>query len=281
MTSPAVRVRVRNGPAVAHYPPGATLGPRVLPCFEFVWMLTGRASWRRIGDDRAMHELRPGQLLLTRPGFTEHYTWDPDQPCTHAYVTFYVDDPGPLGPPDTWPLIRDLSADPLPALCRYLLRAGERRTGQVLGWLLDLFVAGPLPDEADDDLPEHLERLVDHLRAVWNDGDLRPLDLTELADAAHVSPGHLARLFRERYACGPVGAVELVRLARAAVLLERSNLSVAAIADACGFVNPFHFSRRFRTAYGTAPRDYRAARPTDPLDPVRRAGLLPIARRLL
>ncbi|MEV0720557.1 helix-turn-helix transcriptional regulator [Asanoa sp. NPDC050611] len=280
MTSTDLRVRVRNGPAVAHYPPGATLGPRVLPCFEFVWMLTGRASWRRTGDDPVTHELRPGQLLLTRPGVREHYTWDPDRPCTHAYVTFYVDDPGPLGPPEAWPLVRDLATDPLPALCRYLLRTGEPRTAQVLAWLLDLFVAGPLPDPADD-LPEHVDRLVDHLRAAWSDGVCRPLELAELAAAAHVSPGHLARLFRERYGRGPVGAVELVRLARAAVLLERSNLSVAAVAAACGFVNAFHFSRRFRQAYGCAPRDYRADRPADPLDPVRRAGLFPVARRLL
>ncbi|MEV4619172.1 helix-turn-helix transcriptional regulator [Asanoa sp. NPDC049573] len=276
-----ISVRVRNGPAVAHYPPGATLGPRVLPCFEFVWMLTGRASWQRTDGDRQRLELRPGQLLLTRPGFAEHFTWDPDRPCTHAYVTFYVDEHGPLGDPETWPLHRTLAADPLPALCGYLLRVGEPRTTQVLAWLLDLFVAGPLPDEADDELPEHVTRLVDHLRAAWHDGPFRPLDLAELAAAAHVSPGHLARLFRERYGRGPVGAVELVRLARAAVLLERSNLSVAAISDACGFVNPFHFSRRFRTAYGVAPRDYRTGHPIEPLEPVRQAGLLPIARRVL
>ncbi|GAA1863288.1 helix-turn-helix transcriptional regulator [Asanoa iriomotensis] len=277
MTSTGIGVRVRNGPAVAHYPRGATLGPRVLPCFEFVWMLTGRATWRLTGAEP--HELRPGQLLLTRPGFSEHYAWDTEQPCTHGYVTFYVDDLGPLGPPDTWPLIRP-ATDPLPALCRYLLRAGEPRTTQVLAWLLDLFVAGPLGAD-DDDLSGHVSRVVDHVRAAWAAGVARPLDLDELATAARVSPGHLARLFRERYGRGPVGAVELIRLAHAAVLLERSNLTVAAVSDACGFVNPFHFSRRFRNAYGAAPRDYRTGRPSDPLDPVRRAGLLPLARRLL
>jgi AraC family transcriptional regulator len=275
MTSTGIRVRVRNGPAVAHYPPGATLGPRVLPCFEFVWMIAGRATWQ--GPEK--HELRPGQLLLTRPGFAEHYTWDPDQPCTHAYVTFYVDDRGPLRPTDTWPVVA-AAADPLPALCRYLLRAGEQRTTQVLAWLLDLFVNGPVEEEQDD-LPAHVSRVVEHVREAWSAGVARPLDLDELAAAARVSPGHLARLFRERYGRGPVGAVELIRLARAAVLLERSNLTVTAVSQACGFVNPFHFSRRFRAAYGAAPRDYRTLRPTDPLEPARRAGLAPIARRLL
>jgi AraC-like DNA-binding protein len=32
--------------------------------------------------------------------------------------------------------------------------------------------------------------------------------------------------------------------------------SIAAIARACGFVDPSHFARRFRAAYGTTPRDW-------------------------
>lgn len=207
MTSPTVRLR--NGPAVAHYPPGATLGPRVLPCYEFVWMLTGRASWR------------------------------------------------------------------------HTLGAGDPRVLDVLGLALDLFVRGPAPEDGDSALPEHLLRLVDQLRVVWRGDRTRALALPELAVAAGVSPGHLSRLFRQRSPVGPVAAVELVRLARAAILLQRSNLSIGAISEACGFVNPFHFSRRFRAVYATAPRTYRMSRHSDPLDPLRAANLLALARPLL
>ncbi|GHE79311.1 hypothetical protein GCM10017786_06430 [Amycolatopsis deserti] len=286
MTSAPAGIRVRNGPAVAHYPPGATLGPRVLPCFEFVWMLRGRAGW---SGGPATHALEPGVLLLARPGVPESYTWDPDRPCAHGFVTFYLDEPGALGsPPREWPSIRRFTAgDPVGALCRYLLRlAGtddERapaRIADVLGWLTDLFVHGPLTGE-DTPLPGHLAPLADHLRRSWRDGPARPPALAEMAAAAGVSPGHLARIFRRRYGAGPVGAVELIRLARAAILLQRSNLTVSAIAEACGFVNPFHFSRRFRATYGVPPREYRAAPPVEPLAPIRRAGLLDLARPLL
>jgi transcriptional regulator GlxA family with amidase domain len=151
----------------------------------------------------------------------------------------------------------------------------------VLGFLVDLFVNGPMPDEHDAMLSEHVVRLVDRLRTTWRNGVAQPLTLHELAAAARVSPGHLARVFRQQFSTGPVAAVELIRLARAAILLQRSNLAVGTISTACGFVNPFHFSRRFRTIYGVPPRTYRMARPQDPLDPIRRAGLLPLARQLL
>ncbi|HTJ31759.1 MAG TPA: helix-turn-helix transcriptional regulator [Dactylosporangium sp.] len=294
MTSPAVGVQVRNGPAVAHYPPGATLGPRVLPCYEFVWMLRGHATWQCAadgGDPRSAPPLGldPGMLLLTRPGQREYYSWDPDRPCVHAYVTFYIDGAAALGAPEGWPLTRFLSAgDPLESLCRYLLWLGgtdapgaAERTADVLGWLLHLFVHGPFAADAGGALPVNLRPLVDHLRTIWRDGPMRPPGVAEMAAAANVSPGHLARIFRRQFGTGPVAAVEAVRLARAAMLLQRSNLSVGAIAEACGFANPFHFSRRFRAAYGLPPRAYREVRPGEPLEPVRRAGLLALAQPLL
>jgi AraC family transcriptional regulator len=286
MTSAPLRVRVRNGPAVAHYPPGATLGPRVLPCYEFVWMLSGRARWHYAD---AEHVLSPGALLLSRPGSQESYSWDADRSCAHAFVSFHVDSYGALDPSHGWPLIRPLATpEPLAALCHYLLwlsgtdRAGaQERVLDVLGWLLDVFVNGPTPDEGNAALPDHVAGVVEYIRTAWHAGTARPLTLHEMASAARVSPGHLARIFRRRFGLGPVAAVELVRLARASVLLQRSDLTIAAVSDACGFANPFHFSRRFRAAYGAAPSIYRATGPRDPLDPARRWGLQPFAQRLI
>ena len=280
---------VRTGPEIAHYPPGATFGPRTLPDFEFVWLLAGRARWTW---EKQRLQLRPGTLLLTRPGMREHYEWDPDRASVHAYVHFRVTDAGDLGPPETWPLVRTLSpANPMGALCRYALWLGRGtpvsaapdRTADVLGFLLDLFVRGPVPpDDTGDGIPPHLARLADHIRTTWQEGGAKPLSLTEMAAAAGISPGHLSRLFRSEYAIGPVAAIELVRLARAATLLQRSNLTVAAVAAACGFANPFHFSRRFRATYGVPPRTYRTAQDADdPLAPLTPAGLLPLAHRLL
>ena len=85
---------------------------------------------------------------------------------------------------------------------------------------------------------------------------------------------------RAELGCGPARALELVRLARSAATLQRSNASLAAVGAQHGFANAYHFSRRFSQAYRMPPGTFRAlGLGPDPLEPVRRAGLLPFAAR--
>lgn len=274
--------------SVAHYPPGATFGPRSLIDYEFVWLLSGSARWH--GGGCAV-SLRPGTLLLASQGIEDRIEWDPLLTTAHAYVHFTIPDPGLLPDQRHWPLTRPLTAtSPLTGLCRYLLLLAvlpgpeaTTRTGAVLGWILELFVADPLPG-ADEigPLPENLARMVRQVQATWRERGVSAIPLDALAASAGVSPGHLSRLFRQRYAVGPVAAVELIRLARAATLLQRSNLPVSAVSGSCGYVNPFHFSHRFTKVYGVSPRTYRTdLGGADPIAPLISAGLLPLASRLL
>src|SRR6266498_1072378 len=114
-----------------------------------------------------------------------------------------------------------------------------------------LFVQGPVPDGDGAPLPAHLDTLLEFVRAAWSPpAPTRPLSLDDLAAGACISTGYLSRLFRHHFGIGPVAAFELLRLAQAATLLVRSNLSVAAVAHDCGFANPYHFSRRFHRVYG-------------------------------
>lgn len=263
---------VRVGtPSVAHYPPGATFGPRTMRDLEFVWVLRGGAHWQA-GDEEA--DLSPGVLLLVTPGLTDRFAWDPHGPTTHAYVHFE------LAAPIVAPRTRRLTpADPMAALCDHLLRLGTRRPAQVrgvLGLLLELFTAGPLDDDAD--LPVPLTRALDRLEEIWR-GGVRAVPVSELAAAGGVSVSHLSRLTRQWFGIGPAAMAELLRLSRAATLLQRSNLPVRAVAEACGFVDPLHFSKRFRLAYGMPPRDYRNRPDLDPLEPLERRNLRRLVTR--
>jgi AraC family transcriptional regulator len=271
-----------SGSGVAVYPPGATFGPRRLPDFEFVWLLQGTAEWHY---EQGSIALGTNCLLLGRSGMRDSFIWDRSRPTRHAYLHFRLAGPLPgLPDPALWPLVRRLpDDDPLRPLLRYLLKVGEdRSTEEVLRLLLTLFVAGPLPDRDDQRLPPHLEGLLEVVRGAWAPPrPSRALSLRELAAGACISTGYLSRVFRHHYGIGPVAAVELLRLARAATLLTRSNLSVAAVARDCGFANPYHFSRRFHRVYDQPPGRYRRATARlEPNEPLARAGLLPLADRI-
>jgi AraC family transcriptional regulator len=258
MTLPVVS---RALAGVAVYPPGATYGPRRLRDHEFVWLLQGSADWTA-GAERI--HLEPGWLLLLRPGTRDRFDWDRERPTRHAYCHFTVpesDRPAPVR------RLRPLTpGGPLESLCRYLLALhfghapnAADRLRDVLGLLLAVFDDGPVPedDAALAPLPAPLERAIAYINGQWSVNGPRAIGLEELGTAAAVSPTHLSRLFRAHLGMGAAAIQERLRLARAATLLRRSNLSVAAVSDTCGFANPYHFSHRFRVVAGVSPSVYR------------------------
>lgn len=270
-------------PSIAFYPPGATYGPRDVADCEFVWMLQGSAEWE-CGPKR--HLLTPGVLLLTRPGMRDRFAFDTRRASRVGSVHFRLSTPG-WDP--AWPVVRMIGRDdPLRGLTRYLLWLGSHeperwreRVRDVLALMVALFVEGPLPERASGpDLPSAFDPILEHVRAAWSSGPLRPLSRTELARAGAMSPGHLSRLFRERCGVGVVAAFELLRLMRAETLLLRSNMSVSAIAEACGFADPYHFSHRFKAAYGVSPRHFRDGAQATRATPDTTPGVRLLAHRL-
>lgn len=278
---------------VVDYAPGSRFGPRRLEDFEFLWILDGSAVWTRHDggpDSRGAPPvtLLPGALLLAPAGALDSFTWDTTRTTRHAWAHFRVEDGAGLPPPATWPLVRAMSAAPvLDGICAYLIELGRQssraalgRSDQLLGLLLDLFVRGPL-EEATPSEPDAVAAAAAAVRRIWSAEGVRLVEVHELAAAAHVSAGHLYRIFREHYGCGPAHALELIRLSRAAVMVQRSNATLTEVAAASGFANAYHLSRRFRFAYGLPPSAYRRVQPSaDPLAPVRAAGLQPLAQLL-
>jgi len=247
-------------PAIAQYPPGATYGPRTLVDFELVWMLSGVARWRHLQAEREL-ALHAGDVLLIHPGTRDEFQWDEQVPTRHGYLHFKASGADVTG----WPSRRSAQIPgPLGGLLDYLLWLGEEptpgwqgRADDILAATVRAFVDGPLPEP--DHWPETpaLTAALAYVRQAWADGGMRPISLADLAAAASVSKGYLARQFHERYGLGAVTALDLIRLDHARTLLTRTNLTVTEVARTCGFVDPLHFSRRFRSVGGLAPRDYR------------------------
>jgi AraC family transcriptional regulator of arabinose operon len=85
----------------------------------------------------------------------------------------------------------------------------------------------------------------------------QPLRLRDIAGAANVTPQHLVKLFRRHVRSTPMRYAWDARLRRGVQLLTQSGLSVAEVAEQCGFQTPFHFSRMVKQRYGVPPIELR------------------------
>ena len=267
---------------IANYSPGAAFGPRVIASFEFVWVLEGSAIWSILGADGEAvetHLLGPGVVALSSIGSSERYDWDQNQASSHAFVHFEL----PAGiDTSRWPRTRTVSDYPLlGALADSLFdlaatdeSTARGRSSQVIGLMLDVFLAGPISGLVGR-APRATDRAIAYVRTAWSTSGMRIVAIAEIAGALNISPGHLSRSFRDRFGIGPASAFELVRLARAAVALQRTSSTLAEIAAECGFTDEYHLSRRFSRLYGSPPGAYRRRHPdTEPLAPI-------IERRLM
>ncbi len=85
----------------------------------------------------------------------------------------------------------------------------------------------------------------------------QPIGSPQIADALGVRRPVLDTLFRE-HLCHSVGEeIRRQRFARAKLLLEATNMSVAAIAAETGYCSPSHLANTFRDATGVSPRAWR------------------------
>jgi len=87
----------------------------------------------------------------------------------------------------------------------------------------------------------------------------RAPSLEAMAAAAAFSPFHFHRIYRELTGETPAETLARERLSRAASLLVKGGLPVAAVAKRCGYGSAAAFTRAFRAAYGTPPAAYRDA----------------------
>lgn len=87
-----------------------------------------------------------------------------------------------------------------------------------------------------------------------------PLNLTQIALVAGVTPRHLNRLFAQSFGCGAMAYYRDLRLDVAKRLVTASPMPVADIAEATGFANAGHFSNAYKSKFNIRPRTDRRSR---------------------
>lgn len=258
-------LRMRRGATVIGdilYAPGGACGPRYQHDYQLVVIHQGCLDlWL---DGEAVH-VPAGYGILLSPGHREHFVFSAEQETHHSWCAI-----APRAVPQH--LRRDLQRyrGPIPFAGRMLsLLEMSRRAqptaaadeplqdGFYLGLGLALFCdfalaarSGAVPNTNAEALLAKMEQYI------WEE-HTRHLSLHDIARATGVSRQHLLKLCRLHGKPTPMSQLYTTRLETATDLLRQTGLSVNDIADKCGFVNIFHFSRKFKEAYGRSPGTWR------------------------
>lgn len=83
------------------------------------------------------------------------------------------------------------------------------------------------------------------------------LGVTGLVNLCSRSPEHVSRCFRKHLQQTPIQWITTARLDYARRLLESTQLQILEIAMECGFENPSHFHKLFKTHFGDTPLQFR------------------------
>ena len=241
--------------------------PKCAPQHILIYCATG-AGWCELHGARL--PVRAGEALLLPQGEPHAYGADEAAPLT-IYWTHFAGDDVPL-------FLRHIPLErpviPVAPTARrqlvllfkeaYATVAGghlERPLIHLALWLRHLL--GVLLFQNTSYLPERRTSATKDFSALLELMQQRlaePVTLAELARAARLSSKHLSSVFRQQMGLPPVAYHTHLRIRRACHLLETTSLTVAETALACGYEDPYHFSRVFRRETGVSPRTYRAQR---------------------
>ena len=104
------------------------------------------------------------------------------------------------------------------------------------------------------ELARRLQKARDYLEGSIGECDV---ELSDIAQAACLSPFHLHRSFRRLFGETPREYLSRRRLETAADMLRRSNDPITGIGLDCGFESAGSFSAAFRQRYFASPREFR------------------------
>lgn len=83
------------------------------------------------------------------------------------------------------------------------------------------------------------------------------VSLEKLASLSFLSPRHFSRIFKDAYRCTPNQYQLQLRLKYAVSLMQDDALSLAAIAELCGYTDHAHFTKHFKASMDVTPRAFR------------------------
>jgi AraC family transcriptional regulator, arabinose operon regulatory protein len=221
------------------------------------------AGWSEV--DGKLHPVRTGDMLILPPWVPHVYGTYASDPWTilwlHAAgsnVGFFLEE---LGVSPREPLIWlgenlhvvSLFNELLECLAPGNSTAGVFHASQVLAHLFSILIR---QRRQRPGVTDGIQRVAQSI-LYMNEHLDQPVRMTALSALANLSPAHFTVVFKQETGSAPRDYLLLLRMHRACLLLSETNLSVKEIAARVGYLDPFHFSRVFKTFNNVSPSGYR------------------------
>lgn len=108
--------------------------------------------------------------------------------------------------------------------------------------------------EGEVSIRQNTIKQIEHL---FSEHFMEPLSLESVAASINMSKSGTHRLIKQLYGMGFSKKLSEARLIAARTMIENEDTPLYAIAEKCGFMTYDHFSKSFKTYFGTAPDHYR------------------------
>ncbi|MHB9139448.1 MAG: helix-turn-helix transcriptional regulator [Victivallaceae bacterium] len=203
------------------------------------------------------HELqvKPGQCVIVSPGFINRYGGDKDK-----YLEDSICFAGPvadmlyrsgvirdgifeMGKGRRLLPVMKLAADPA-------VDSQLNANFALQRLLFDIYNENKARRQKESPMMDKLiETMKEQIHRWWT--------VEEMADFCGLSGNQFRRSFEKQTGILPKIYLDRLKLQKAAEMLTASELSIAAIASELGYVDQYHFSRRFKAVMGFSPKRYR------------------------
>ncbi|AGA57728.1 MAG: AraC family transcriptional regulator [Thermobacillus sp.] len=245
---------------------GTGLGPRQIEDYELLYFPDGTKSIYRVGE--MAYTLSEPCFIVTRPGETHQYEYDPVQPSRHLFIHFgYFHRNGEAPPlailqPDG-PSVIPAEDELLVGMMKQIMNIAylypdklQQRGSALLAALLEeingLIVDQPVTRDKNR-IPPQILKALDYIDKHLDE----PLSIDRLAQSVGWTHEHFSRSFVRYTGRTPREMIIQRRIERACQLLLYEERSVKNVAYAVGFTDENYFCRVFKNVKGITATKYR------------------------
>jgi AraC-like DNA-binding protein len=246
-------LRVFNPQRREDWPPSRPGNPRSFQFYGLSHLIRGKGWYWSQGKVEFFQE---GQGVLSTPGFPQNYggnetIYSEDAICFIGPIADHLFRSG---------IIRNgiITIGPVRRLLPILdLVNNPADTSQIKAnilmqnLLIDLYFENMRKESSDN--RSRIESLLETINA----NPKRWWTVSEMAEIFNLSEVQFRRVFQADTGIPPKQYTDRHKIQKAAERLCSSRVSICEIAQEFGYVDPYHFSRRFKAILGSSPQDYR------------------------